>query len=291
MDEPPPMTNRHVLITGGTDGIGKETATALARAGATLTIVARDSDRGRRARADILAAAPGADVIFIEADIGLMSSVRRLAQSYRQQRPKLDVLMHSAGIIDMARPMTTEGIERNFAVNYLGRYLLTSLLDDLLQQDARVLALATAGVQPIRFDFDAVTRASGMSGFRAYQQSQAANDVWGAGLADRLAPRGVRVAVIAPGIVKTGIRSAHKAPLWLKLFDLLATPFAISVRRGAETPIRLASDPDWPPKGLFFGSDMKLIKVSEKTRDPTMRADLEKISAKLAVTGDARLRE
>ena len=276
------MDGRQVLVTGGTDGIGKEAARALAAAGAAVTLAGRDRDRGERARADIAAAAPAAEVSFISADVGRMDSVRSLAARYRKDHARLDVLIHSAGIIDLGRPTIEDGLERNFAVNYLGRFLLTALLDDLLQPGARVIALATASWQPIRFDLDGVTRGTGLSGFRAYQQSQAANDVWGLDLSERLAPRGVKVAIVAPGVVKTGIRRGSKAPWWLRALDAVASPFALTVGQGAETTVHLAADPAWPEDAVFFGAGMKPLKVSDKARDPAVRRALADASARLS---------
>ena len=275
------LADRHVLVTGGTDGIGKAAAAALASRGASLTLVARDPVRGQRVAAELAARSPRAAIDVLTGDLGSMISVRQLAAAYRRGHARLDVVIHSAGIIDLQRPLSPEGIERNFAVNYLGRYLLTELLDDMLGADARILALATPGIQPMRFDFEAVTRPGASSGFRAYQQSQAANDVWGVALAERLRPRGVRVAVVSPGIVKTGIRRARGAPWWLKVFDLLATPFARSAEAGAATVVQLAADRDWPPGAVLLGVDAKVLKISAATRDPAIQRALAAASARL----------
>lgn len=279
-----PMKGKFVLITGGTDGIGKATSVALVKQGANVVMVGRNAERGERAVAEVRSLSGVGEVSFLQADMGEMNSVRQLSKTYRSHFPQLDVLIHSAGIINMERSMTAEGIEINFAVNYLGRYLLTALLDNLLKSDARVIAMATAGVQPIRFNFAGVTEETGLSGFRAYQQSQAANDVWGIELAERLRPRGIKVAVIAPGIVKTGIRKTVNAPWWLKLFDFVAAPFALSAEKGAVTPIRLATDTEWIDDAIFFGAGLKPLKISSKAYDPATRRSLAEFSASLAPT-------
>ena len=271
---------RHALVTGATSGMGLEIAKALARSGVKTTLVARDAESGSCAVEKIKALDPASAVSMLDADVSLMGSVRALADRFRATSPRLDILVHSAGVIDMSRPLTAEGIEKNFALNYLSRYLLTSLLGDLLVDGSRVLALATAGIQPVRFDLAAVTRAEGLSGFRAYQQSQAANDVWGADLADRLRPRGVHVAVVNPGLVRTSIRRSRGAPLWLRLFDLAATPFAVSPSRGAQTAIHLALQADWPA-GVFFGADLKPLQVSEKTSAAAVTTELAAASRTL----------
>ena len=261
--------------------MGLEIAKALAQAGAEITLVARDKKSGLHAADQIGRLHPSSAVSVIEADMSLMSSVHTLAERFRASHSRIDILAHAAGVIDMTRPMTAEGIEKNFAVNYLSRYLLTSLLEDLLVRGARVLALATPGIQPVRFDFAAVTRAEGLSGFRAYQQSQAANDVWGAALADRLRPGGVHVAVVNPGVVNTDLRKSPGAPWWLRMFDLVVTPFAVSPAQGAETMIRLALEADWPHAGLFFGAGSKPVHVSEKAFAAPVRSELSSTSSML----------
>lgn len=215
--------------------MGKATAKSLAEKGANVVLVARDEKRGEQVAREIRDLGGQGEIEFLTADIGEMNSVRRLAENYRARFPRVDVLLHSAGIINLEKTLTAEGIEMNFAVNYLGRYLLTNLLDGFFQSDARIIAMATANVQPIRFNFAGLTQkdAGELGGFRAYQQSQAANDVWGLELAERLRPRNIKVAVVAPGIVKTKIRQNKNAPLWLKLFDFVSAPFALSVEQGS----------------------------------------------------------
>ena len=279
------LQGRRALVTGGSDGLGKATAKALAAAGTAVTLVGRDPERGRRAAAELLALRGGGQVTFEAADVGCLASVRDLAAAFRSRNASLDVLVHAAGVIEMGRARTPEGIERNFAVNYLGRYLLTALLDDLFTPGARVIALATAGVQPLRFDFEGVTGSRPLSGFRAYQQSQAANDVWGVELAERLRARGVHVAVLAPGIFQTAIRRAPGTPWWLRALDRLASPFALTVEEGAKTPVGLALDPwTWPESTVFFGSHLRALETSAGALDSDTQSALREFSARLVST-------
>ena len=263
------MKDKFVLILGGTDGLGKATAIALAKQGATIVLVGRNAERGERAVAEVCSEGSTGEVFFLPGDMGEMVSVRQLAAAYRDRFSRLDVLLHCACTISMKRSHTSEGIETNFATNYLGRFLLTELLQDLIPQDtSRVIIVGTAGLQPIRFDFARLPACHELSMFRAYQQSQAANDVWGLDLADQLSPRGIAVSVVAPGIVKTKLRRRSGENWLIRFFDLLSTPFSLSIDTGILTLVYLASAHEAQSQnGMFFGARCKVLKIPVAARD------------------------
>lgn len=278
------MRERFMLITGGTDGIGKAMAFNLAQQGVRLTLVGRNAQRGEQTVKAIRATSGNPDVHFLSANMSLMRSVRELADEYRRRRGRLDVLVHCAGSINLRRTLTDEGIELNFATNYLGRFLLTELLQDMFvtSDAARLVILGTAGMQPLRFYFDGLPQVAGLSGVRAYQQSQAANDVWGIDLSDRFADRRIAVTVVNPGIVRTNIRRQHDGAWWLRLLDLIVAPFALTTEDGAITPVYLASATDAQKvSGQFFGPKRKVLRVPDKAYDLSLRTDLRRVSEKL----------
>ena len=131
-------------MTGGTDGVGKEIALGLARAGVRVLLVGRDADKGARAVTSLVAASGAPHVEFLAADLSLMRQVDRLANEVMRRVPSLRYLVHSAGIVRGRHTRTAEGVETNFAVNYLGRFALTKRLLPLLQ------ATAAWGVRPDR---------------------------------------------------------------------------------------------------------------------------------------------
>src|SRR5258705_1131958 len=113
------MTGKTVLITGATSGIGLEASVALARLGATVVIVARNSAKGQHALGDVKTRSGSNRVSLLLCDFSSMASVRALAEAFRASHDRLDVLVNNAGAISQERQTTVDGFELTFAVNHL----------------------------------------------------------------------------------------------------------------------------------------------------------------------------
>ena len=124
---------RTALVTGGTAGIGRALAEALASAGLTVGIVARDARRGEEARGAIAAATGNERVELFTGDLSDLSSVRRLATALIVAHPAIDVLVHCAAVYTPRRASTVDGLEMMFATNVAGPFLLTNLVLDQLK--------------------------------------------------------------------------------------------------------------------------------------------------------------
>ncbi len=110
---------KNALVTGGTDGVGKEVARGLARAGHRVVLVGRDADKGARVEREIREMTGNAEVQFLQADLSLVREANRLTDEIAGRWPALHYLVHSAGVVRGRRELTVEGIESNFAINYL----------------------------------------------------------------------------------------------------------------------------------------------------------------------------
>src|SRR6202035_320095 len=121
-----PMTGKVVLITGGTGGIGKATATGLATLGARVGITGRDLGRAEQAAPDIRAASGPQAVDVFATDMTSQAEVRRLAAAVLDAYPRLDVLVNNVGGFWAHRHETVDGLEHTFAVNHLASFLLTN---------------------------------------------------------------------------------------------------------------------------------------------------------------------
>ena len=119
---------RTALVTGSTDGIGKATALALARAGLRVVIHGRNRPKVEHAVAELTAAAPEAQFLGVSFDLGSFSTVRRGAKELAGQLDRLDVLICNAGIFANERVVVADGLEATLAVNHVGHVLLTELL-------------------------------------------------------------------------------------------------------------------------------------------------------------------
>ncbi len=237
------MDDKICLITGGTGGIGKETAVGLARLGATVVIVSRNRDRGKAAVEEIRRRSQNHRVGMLLADLASLEQVRDLATAFRAEYPALHVLINNAGAIFSPRAETPDGYEMTFAVNHLSHFLLTHLLLDMLKASApsRIVNVASGAHFGARIHFDDLMLTRSYRPFEAYRQSKLANILFTYELARRLEGTGVTANCLHPGVVATGFgrntgwffRNLVKVGAFL-----LSTP-----EEGARTSIYVASSP------------------------------------------------
>jgi NAD(P)-dependent dehydrogenase (short-subunit alcohol dehydrogenase family) len=172
-----PVAEQTILVTGATDGLGKALAHELAREGATVILHGRDDSRGEAAREEISAETPDADLRWQRADLASLDEVRAMAGRLASEDGPLDALVNNAGIGatlpgDGKRMESVDGYELRFAVNYLAPFLLTRLLEPLLERSApsRIVNVSSAGQAPINFDDVMLERS--YNGVQAYCQSK-----------------------------------------------------------------------------------------------------------------------
>jgi NAD(P)-dependent dehydrogenase (short-subunit alcohol dehydrogenase family) len=212
------------VVTGGTDGVGLAIALGLARAGCGVVVVGRDADRGERAVRTIRERAGADDVRYLQADVGEMREVDRLADDIASLGRPPRFLVHCAGVVRGRRVLTREGYESMFAINYLSRFALTRRLLPLLERGgspgraARILLIGGAA-QGGSIRFDDVNMTRGFNTIGAVAQYARTNDVFTLELARRLAGTpagaGVGIACLKLGPVRTNIRRGF--PLWMKI--------------------------------------------------------------------------
>ena len=154
------MRDRTVLITGATDGIGKQTALELARMGARVLLHGRDRAKGKAVLAELRAATGNERLSLLTADLASLSQVRDLADEVCASCPRLDALVNNAAVHMPQRQLTEDGIESTFAINHLAPFLLTQLLLDLLKASApaRIVNVSSDAHLGARLDFDAGRR-------------------------------------------------------------------------------------------------------------------------------------
>lgn len=194
---PAPGT-RIVLVTGSTDGLGRELARRLAAQGAHVIVHGRNAGRGEALVTDIAAAGKGS-ARFYQADFASLAEVRRLADAIARDYDRLDLLVNNAGIfLRDERKVSADGHELTFAVNYLAGYLLTYRLLPLIEkgQHPRIVNVTSRSAAPI--DFDDVMMERGYTGYRAYSQSKLAQVMFTIDLAAELKPKGIVVQAVHP---------------------------------------------------------------------------------------------
>jgi retinol dehydrogenase-14 len=274
------MTGKTVLITGGTGGIGKAAASGLASLGARVGITGRDRDRAEVAAAAIARESGNSAIDIFVADMSSQAEVRRLAGEVLAAYPRLDVLLNNVGGFWAHRHVTADGLEHTFALNHLAPFLLTNLLLERLTASApaRVVTVSSGAQSMGRIDFDDLMGEEKYSGSRAYNQSKLANVMFTYELAKRLDGTGVTATALHPGVTSTAFSAEDPALGWLVT---IMRPFMKSPKRGAETPIYLASSAEAEGVSGRYFADRKAKESHKSSYDSATTARLWQVSSDL----------
>jgi NAD(P)-dependent dehydrogenase (short-subunit alcohol dehydrogenase family) len=270
-----------VLITGGTSGIGKAAATALAGMEATVIITGRNEERGKRALQEIREESGNDGVELILADLTVQDEVRRLAEELRERHNQLEVLVNNAGLVLSERTETPDGIETQLAINHLAPFLLTNLLLDLLKESApsRIVTVSSDAHRWAKIDLDDLQSRKRYRGMQVYGKTKLANIMFTYELAERLEGTGVTANCMHPGGVNTNFGNNQGGPMNL-LFRLFK-PFMRSPEQGADTLIYLASSPEVEGMTGKYLADRKVKAASDAAYDETTRKRLWEASEEL----------
>src|SRR5262249_31584040 len=238
------MQGKVVVMSGATSGIGEIAAVRLAALGARLVLIARDRARGEATLARLRTAGPDAGHTVHYADLATLAENRRVAAEIAAAEPRIDVLVNNAGAIFATRAVTSEGLERTFALNHMSYFVLTAgLLDRLLAaKPARIVNTASNAHRQGHLEFDDLQSARRYSPFTVYGTSKLCNILFTRELARRLAGRGVTANSFTPGFVAT--RFGDQAGGLYAAGVRIAKLFASSAEKGAETLVYLATSPE-----------------------------------------------
>ncbi len=274
------VAGKRVLITGATRGIGLAAAIELARRGAQLTLVARSEARAADAVGQIQAAAGGATVEVLTADLASQASVRKLAVDAQARYPRIQVLINNAGAIYASRQLSPDGIELTWAVNHLAPFLLTTVLLPRLTAStpARIVTTSSDAHRGAQIPFDDLNaqRTWGGFGFPRYGQTKLANILFTVELARRLAGTGVTANCFHPGFVATGFNRNNG--LLMRVGMAISRPFARSASKGAQTLVWLVdSDTAGDTSGGYF-FDERLVTPSAAAQDREAASRLWRVS-------------
>lgn len=260
---------RTAVLLGATKGIGRATALALAGAGWRTILVGRD-----RAAGEALAESVGGGARFFAADLSSMASVRALAAEVREAAPRIDLVIHSADVLRTTRVDTPEGVETSFATNFLGRVLFNHLVLDALADPATIVHVAAAGF-PGRLEVGDIPPGPGVSATSAHNLGQRANDAYGLELAERVRGRGVRVLVLHPGMVATGLRDSPEPKPWfarllLAALTWLVRPWTLAPATYAERLVAFLATPPTGAPHVLYDRSFRPIAPRRRFRDAAL---------------------
>jgi len=241
----PHKTDSVVLVTGATDGIGKETALELARLGARVIVHGRSETRVAAAHEELQSVAEVPPPPPVIAELGSLSQVRALGLELTRRGLPIDTLINNAGVYMKRRELSADGIELTLAVNHFAHVLLTHLLleSPVGESLTRIINVSSIAHSRAHIDLEDIENTRGtFDDYQAYATSKFANVLFTVELARRLENRGVKVNAVHPGVVST---------------KLLATGFDMrgpdSLGKGARSSVMLAISPEYAHiSGAYF---------------------------------------
>lgn len=246
-----------VVVSGGTNGMGRALALGRAERGDRVLVLGRDRERGE--------ALAGGSITFLPVDLSSVAATRRVIGEILTGHPVVDALTLFANAPEPRRTVTAEGLERTFALYYLSRYLLSFGLRPALERAAApvIVNVAGVGVTKGRVHWTDPQLAATYSIVTAQLQAGRANDLLGVGFAQRSGSR-ARYVLYHPGFTKSGDRS----PLPLVVRGLLAVA-SVAARSVADAVAPIHRFLDKPPVAPLTAVDRgRQLPLSLPTLDP-----------------------
>lgn len=265
------MNEKVVLVTGSTDGIGKETALQLAKLGATVIIHGRNHLLGPQIKEEIITQSGNANVEYINADLSVKSKLHHLADFIKSNYGKLDVLIHNAGVFMKERVLNEDGLEMTFAVNHAAPFILTGLLLPCMRNSAhgRIITVSSIAHRNAHLNYTNLQGEQKFEGYSSYALSKLANIFFAFELAERLQGTGLTSNTLHPGVITTKLLKAG--------FNVSGA----SLAEGAETSVYLASSHEVESVTGKYFIKSKVSDSSPITKDLNIRKEFWDISEKL----------
>ncbi len=280
------MAAKTIVITGGTSGIGEVAAIELAKQGARIVLIARDSARADATLAKLRKANANADHKVHIAELSRLSEMKRVAGEIASSEPQIDVLINNAGALFNTRQVTEDGLEMTFATNHMAYFVVTNLLLAHLKPGARIVSTASDAHKGARLDFDDLQAEKRYSGFSVYGKSKLCNILFNRELAKRLDGTGITANCLHPGFVATRFGD-NSGGIFQTVLKVAKPVGAISPEEGARTIIYLASSPDVEGKSGGYYYKNKLATPTKEAQSDADARRLWDISARLSGVGTA----
>lgn len=262
---------KNVLVTGSTDGLGRELALALAADGAHVIVHGRNAERGL-AVVDEIARSGKGSARFIAADFSSLQAVRDFADTIANDYPRLDLLVNNAGIAFRQAPQRSanqDGYELQFVVNYLAGWILANRLLPSLEAAAPSRIVNVASLSADAIDFDDVMLERPDAHHRGYGQSKLAQVMMTMELAPAFAERGVTMI------------SLHPATLMdTTMVKGIGVPARTTVAEGRDHVMGLITAPSLQA-GAFYVEGKPAAPFDAQASDAQARARLLALSAEL----------
>ena len=246
------MQHKNIIITGATDGIGLAAAKSIAKKGYHVSLVGRNSEKGKKALEAIIEHSGNENLDFFKCDLSLVANVKDLADRIKQKHSKIDVLLNNAGGANKTKQITSEGLEKTFATNQMNYFVLSTELLNIISEssDGRIVNVASNAHIGAEVDYENINSEKSFSAWTSYCVSKLMNIMFTyqlSSMQDR-----VSVNVLHPGFVDTNI-AGNEGNLIKYLVKFGAKMFARTVDNGADSSIYLStSDEVKGVSGKYF---------------------------------------
>ncbi|HVK68908.1 MAG TPA: SDR family NAD(P)-dependent oxidoreductase [Polyangium sp.] len=229
-----------VVVTGGNRGIGHAVARELVARGCRVVLHARDRARGQSALDELRGAGPG-EIALVTGDLSTKRGIRATADAILAACPRIDVLIHNAGLWPSERILNEDGLEMAFVVNHLAPFMLNHLLEArLVESRARVVQVSAGLYVKGRPDLAKTPTGEDFHPLGTYPTTKLCNLLLVPRFAARWKERGPTILALHPGVIRTGLgdRKGMLGRLLRVVKRLWKSP-----EEGARPVVKLALDP------------------------------------------------
>lgn len=262
------LSGKLALVTGGSSGLGAETARALASKGAQVVITARNLAKGEDVTASIRESTGNDAIEVMELELGSFAGIRAFAEKFLARHNALDLLINNAGVMASPFDKTEDGFELQFGTNHLSHFLLTGLLVPALEKatPSRIVNLSSSGhqISPVIFD-DINFEQRDYNKWASYGQSKTANILHAVELERRFGKRGVHAYAVHPGAIQTEL-SRHMDETDWEMMRSRAEAGAFKIKTipsGAATSVFTATAPELKGHGGVYLEDCHVAEVND----------------------------
>ena len=267
--------NQTCLITGATDGIGKQTALELAHKNYSLVLIGRNLEKGESVVSELIRKTGNEFIQFHCADMSSMKAVKALAIKIQRSYDTIDILLNNAGAYFSQFKLTDDGIENTIALNHFAYFYFTELLLDMVKSDlcGRVINVASTAHKGAKLEFNDLQMENEYKGWTAYRRSKLMNIMFTYECHHRFSDSGVTFNCLHPGFVDSsfGNNNLGFAKNSIKIAKML---FAIDIVKGARTSVYLSSSDDVAGiSGKYFDK----CKVVQSSKASYIKEDQKKL--------------
>ena len=264
-----------ILVTGSTDGIGRQTALELALMGNEVIVHGKNKDRGREVVDNIKRLSNNDAVHYLNANFTDFNEIQKLADAIKSSFPKLDILINNAGVFENGKNILPNGLEKTFMVNHMAAFALTLQLLDMLKasEEGRIVNVSSMA-QASTIDFDNLNGEKYYDDYNAYALSKLENVLFTYKLARQLDLSGITVNCLHPGVISTKL--LHKG--W--------GSGGATLEAGAKTSVFAATSASLTGKHGFYFVNSEERRSSAISYDKKIQERLWEISLELSKLND-----